>query len=222
MNDKTAVDRTDHGLADVSVLYVEDEAITRERLAALLRRRVREVHLAADGREGLEAFQEMRPDIVVSDIRMPRMDGLAMIAQMKRLEPTMRAIVTSAFSEVDLLLTAIELGVDGYIPKPVDSKRLLSLIMRCSETIRLRRAIEERDRAQQHLITELRQALAEIKTLQGILPICCSCKKIRDDQGYWTQVEAYLSQHSGLLFSHGICPDCAAKLYPEVFNSSAR
>ncbi len=67
------------------------------------------------------------------------------------------------------------------------------------------------------LIKELNQALAEVKTLQGIIPICCSCKKIRDDEGFWHQVESYVSAHSGARFSHGICDECFKKLYPEEY-----
>ena len=73
------------------------------------------------------------------------------------------------------------------------------------------RAAMERER----LIAELRQALAEVKTLSGLLPICASCKKIRDDQGYWTRVETYLQDHTGVMFTHGICPGCARELYPD-------
>jgi len=68
----------------------------------------------------------------------------------------------------------------------------------------------------QNANTMLRQALAEIKTLQGIIPICASCKKIRDEKGYWDQVESYVSKHTEALFSHGICPECAKKLYPGI------
>jgi len=68
------------------------------------------------------------------------------------------------------------------------------------------------------LILDLQEALATIKTLHGILPICASCKKIRDDKGYWTQIESYIREHSTAEFSHGICPDCAKKLYPEFYN----
>ena len=72
---------------------------------------------------------------------------------------------------------------------------------------------EERER----LVAELREALDKIKTLRGLIPICASCKKIRDDKGYWNQVESYVSEHSLAEFSHGICPDCAKKLYPEYY-----
>jgi PAS domain S-box-containing protein len=76
-----------------------------------------------------------------------------------------------------------------------------------------KRADEERER----LLGELQDALAKVKTLSGLLPICASCKRIRDDQGYWTQVEVYIRDHSEARFSHGLCPDCAAQLYPGFF-----
>ena len=67
------------------------------------------------------------------------------------------------------------------------------------------------------LIGELSQALVQINSLQGLLPICASCKKIRDDKGYWNQLEEYIQEHSEAEFSHGICPDCARKLYPDYY-----
>ncbi len=82
---------------------------------------------------------------------------------------------------------------------------------------RVRRDVTERKRAaaeRERLIDELRRALAEVKTLSGLLPICANCKKIRDDGGYWTQVESYLLQKADVSFTHGICPDCMKKLYP--------
>jgi len=66
------------------------------------------------------------------------------------------------------------------------------------------------------LIVELYKSLANVKTLTGLLPICAGCKKIRNDQGYWTQVEDYIAQHSDATFTHGLCPDCVSGLYPEV------
>lgn len=77
-----------------------------------------------------------------------------------------------------------------------------------------RRVEEEREK----LLVELQGALANIKTLSGLLPICASCKKIRDDGGYWSQIESYISAHSHAEFSHGICPECAKQLYPEHYH----
>ena len=80
------------------------------------------------------------------------------------------------------------------------------------EIARRMKAEQERDR----VITELQKALSEVKTLRGLLPICCNCKKIRDDNGYWNQIESYIQSRSEAEFSHGICPDCLKELYPGV------
>ena len=73
------------------------------------------------------------------------------------------------------------------------------------------------DLQREGLIGELRQALDQVNRLSGLLPICSSCKKIRDDGGYWTQIETYISEHSEAQFSHGLCLDCARKLYPSLY-----
>jgi len=75
-----------------------------------------------------------------------------------------------------------------------------------------RKALQERER----LISELREALAKVKTLSGMLPICAWCKKIRDDHGYWKQIEVYIEQHSEAEFTHGVCPECAKRIYPDL------
>ena len=79
-----------------------------------------------------------------------------------------------------------------------------------------RQAEEQREK----LILELQKAISEIKTLSGLLPICASCKMIRDDKGYWKQIESYIKEHSEAEFSHSICPDCAKRLYPEFHKGS--
>jgi len=76
---------------------------------------------------------------------------------------------------------------------------------------------ERAEREKERLITELKEALANIKQLKGLIPICASCKKIRDDEGFWNEVEAYIGQHSEAEFSHGICPECTKNLYPDIY-----
>ena len=88
----------------------------------------------------------------------------------------------------------------------------LELLNIQKEMNRRKAAEKERDR----LIEELRQSLREVKTLRGLLPICSVCKRVRDDQGYWTQIESYVRAHTEAEFSHGICPTCAATLYPDI------
>ena len=112
-------------LKTLSVLYVEDDRETREELAMILEPLVRELHLAADGQAGLELFKQKRPDLVVTDIQMPRLSGLAMGGEIRRLVPGQPIIVVSAYNDVDYLFRAIELGIDQYITKPVNVERLL-------------------------------------------------------------------------------------------------
>jgi len=80
--------------------------------------------------------------------------------------------------------------------------------------------IKQADEEKSKVIKELQKALERVKTLSGMLPICASCKKIRDDRGYWNKIEAYIEKHSEAEFSHGICPECARKLYPEYFSET--
>jgi hypothetical protein len=75
---------------------------------------------------------------------------------------------------------------------------------------------------QETLIRKYADALSKVKTLSGLLPICAKCKKIRDDQGYWNQIELYIARHSEAEFSHGICPSCAIELYPEIYGNFDR
>jgi len=86
--------------------------------------------------------------------------------------------------------------------------------------IALMRKLEEEEK--EKLIAELQEALSSVRLLSGLLPICASCKKIRDDKGYWNQIEAYIREHTSAEFSHSICPECARKLYPELFSETPR
>jgi PAS domain S-box-containing protein len=92
-----------------------------------------------------------------------------------------------------------------------ENERLTGVLCAFTDITERKQAEEERER----LIVELQEALAKIKTLRGFIPICASCKKVRDDEGYWHQVEVYIRDHSEAEFSHGLCPDCLKKLYPE-------
>jgi PAS domain S-box-containing protein len=91
--------------------------------------------------------------------------------------------------------------------------RVVRIYAAAQDTTERKQAHEERER----LVLELQDALKKVKTLKGLLPICASCRKIRDDQGYWTSVEAYILQHSDAEFTHGMCPECARTLYPDFY-----
>jgi YesN/AraC family two-component response regulator len=200
---------------DVAVLYVEDEEFTRAAVSAPLSRRVQTLLQAENGREGLELFRLHRPGIVITDIRMPVMDGLTMAREIKALDERAQIIVTTAHNDTNYFLDAIDIGIDRYVLKPIDHEKLFSGLEKCMATINGEREKQRHRAEREKLIAELQEALAAIKTLHGILPICSSCKKIRDDEGSWTQIEAYISEHTDAEFSHGICSECAEKLYPD-------
>ncbi len=202
---------------EVSVLYVEDDESTRAAVGAPLGRRVQTLLQADNGSAGLELFRLHRPGIVITDIRMPVMDGLTMAREIKALDDKTQIIVTSAHNDMNYFLDAIDIGIDRYVLKPIDHEKLFSGLEKCMATIDAAREKQQHRLEREKLIAELQEALATIKTLHGLLPICSSCKKIRDDKGSWTQIEAYISDHTDAEFSHGICSECAEKLYPDYF-----
>ena len=202
---------------EVAVLYVEDEELTRAAVSAPLGRRVKTLLQAKNGKEGLELFRLHRPGIVITDIRMPVMDGLTMAREIKALDENTQIIVTTAHNDTRYFLDAIDIGIDRYVLKPIDHEKLFSGLEKCMATINGEKERQRHQQERDNLIVELQEALGTIKTLHGILPICSSCKKIRDDKGAWTQMEAYITEHTDAEFSHGICSECAQKLYPEYF-----
>ncbi len=144
-------------LKSVTVLFVEDDEDVRELLSRFLTRRVGALHLAANGREGLEMFTAIRPDIVITDIRMPLMNGLEMAEAIKHLSPETPIIITTAFSERDYLMQAIKIGVDCFVTKPVNTEALVQAIERCANTAVQRR---EREQSNKSLFDALTKTIA--------------------------------------------------------------
>ncbi|EPR43603.1 response regulator receiver modulated diguanylate cyclase with PAS/PAC sensor [Desulfovibrio sp. X2] len=142
--------RTDLGhpdlLCGVSILHVEDDSIIQFHMHTILGKLVRELHCAADGLEGLELYHRLKPDVVVSDIRLPRMNGLDMIAAIRETDPEVPVIVTSAYSDADYLLKAIELGVDKYLIKPFDHRQVIRAVSRAAESMARQREVNEANR----------------------------------------------------------------------------
>jgi YesN/AraC family two-component response regulator len=206
-------------LLDLSVLYVEDDFVTQEEVGLFLRRQVRQVATAMNGQEGLEQFEKERPDLIVTDIRMPVMDGFQMVRSIRSMDQNIPIIITTAHSDIASMLDAIDIGIDQYVIKPIRTGKLAAAIDKCAENIECRRARRRLQAEREKLIADLQKALAEIKTLQGILPICMFCKKIRDDKGAWQQIEVYIRDHSEAEFSHGICTECMKKHYGEILKS---
>ncbi|MBF0559618.1 MAG: response regulator [Nitrospirae bacterium] len=203
---------------EVSVLYVEDDPSARRSVSEILGRVVQTVYVAENGSEGLEVFRKYNPDIIVTDIRMPVMNGLDMAAKIRAESSDKQIIVTTAYSDTDYFLAAIEVAVDQYVLKPIGHDRLIAAVQKCADVVLRERELQKYHEEREKLVLELQEALAKVKTLSGFFPICASCKKIRDDKGYWEQIETYVSEHSQALFTHSICPECAKTLYPEYYD----
>lgn len=201
----------------LSVLLAEDDDTAREQISYFLNKTVRTLYAARNGSEGLELFKQHRPDLIISDIRMPVMDGLRMVQEIRLLDKDAKIIMISAYSDAVYLMKAIDIGIDGYVMKPIDTAKLKASISKCTEIIAYRRAAQAHQEEQNNLIDKLNAAFAKVKLLSGFLPICASCKKIRDDKGYWQQIESYIHDHSEAEFSHGICPDCAKQIYGDYY-----
>lgn len=135
-------------LEQLRVLYVEDEESVRESMNQFLRRRVGALFVAENGEKGLELFYAFKPDIIISDIKMPRMSGLDMLETVRTTSSTIPVIITSAFNDEQSLLRAIELGVDKFLKKPIDTDRLLEAIQKAAMVVMQQREIEEKN----HLI----------------------------------------------------------------------
>ena len=147
------------------------------------------------------ALLSMRPfDVVLTDLGLPDSQGLATFEQLKKQMPQLPIIIFTIEGDMDTAMVAIQGGAQDYLPKSDLSE---ALIVRS-----IRYAIERK-----RLMQQLQESLEQVKTLRGMLPICASCKKVRDDGGYWDQIESYITRHTKVLFTHGLCPDCINKYF---------
>lgn len=186
------------------VLVAEDDAKTRVALAFLLQRHGYEVTEVNDGQAALDILLGPNPPhIALLDWEMPRLDGLHVCMGIRTI-PARRytyIVMLTAHDEDSDVLAAFAAGVDDFLSKPVNSAQLLARL-RCGE-----RVLELENRALER-IAELEKTMEEVRALKRLLPICMYCKKVRDDTDYWHDIDAYIHEHTGTDFSHGICPGC--------------
>jgi sigma-B regulation protein RsbU (phosphoserine phosphatase) len=195
------------------ILVAEDDLVSRHALEGRLRKWGYEVAGFADGTSAWEALQaEDAPRLVILDWLMPGLDGIEICGKM-RAEPHVRPayiILLTARTGRENVIQGLDAGADDYVTKPFDFDELRARVQVGVRVVELQNALSER-------VRELEEALSRVKQLQGLLPICSYCKKIRDDRNYWQQVEGYISEHSEAQFSHGICPECFEKyVKPEL------
>jgi len=196
----------------VKVLIAEDEIVSRRLLESALPRWGYDVITATDGEEAWALLQEPdAPTIMVLDWLMPRLDGVEICRRIRahpRLSSVYIILLTSR-AAVEDVVQGLEAGANDYITKPFDAAELRARMQVGVRVVNLQTTLAER-------VREVEEALSRVKQLQGLLPICSYCKKIRDDQNYWHQVESYVGKHTDARFSHGICPECTDKFRIEL------
>lgn len=158
-------------------------------------------------------------DLILMDVLMPEIDGVAACRRIKQQEHLrdIPVIMVTAKNDLANLKEAFLAGAMDYINKPVNGVELLA---RVASALTLKFEMDcrkEREAELRRSNDELQRALKEVKVLRGLIPICASCKKIRNDGGFWQQLEEYLGEHSEAEFSHGLCQPCIKKLYPGVY-----
>jgi len=185
--------------AVVRILAVEDDKVALAIIRQALNRLGHEVIEAADGKEAWKILQREPVRVIVSDWEMPEADGLELCRRIRKRvksEYVYFILLTARDASEANQQSAMEAGVDDFLSKPLDVNEL-----------RMRLRVAER----------ILRYTTQVRQLEELLPICSYCKKIRDDQNYWQQMEGYINERTGSEFSHSVCPDCYQRvLVPEL------
>jgi sigma-B regulation protein RsbU (phosphoserine phosphatase) len=197
----------------MKILIAEDDAVSNLILRTVLTQFGHEVISVVDGNAAWEKLQEDEaPSLAILDWMMPGMDGAEICSRIRKRStqhPTYVILLTAKAGK-ESIVEGLAAGADDYLTKPFDREELRVRIQVGERIIKLQHSLTAR-------IQELEDALTQIKQLQGILPICSYCNRIRDDKDYWQQVDRYFSEHSEISFSHSICPTCfETKVEPQL------
>jgi CheY-like chemotaxis protein len=186
----------------------EDDLVSQRLLRTVLTKWDYTPVVVNNGAEAWEILQrDDTPHLAILDWMMPVMDGVDVCRAVRALErdcPTYLILLTAKGRKEDIV-AGLRAGADDFLVKPFDREELHARLHVGVRVVKLQAELSAR-------VRELEEAISKIKTLQGLLPICCYCKKIRDDHNYWQQVEEYVALHSEAQFSHGVCPDCYEKV----------
>jgi CheY-like chemotaxis protein len=189
------------------ILIADDDDVSRFMLEVMLTKRGHEVICAANGEEALRILTGPNaPKLAILDWLMPGLDGVQVcrkVREVSALKSTYLILLTVRGSK-EHLVEGLGAGANDYLTKPCNWEELDARVTVGRQVLALQEELSAR-------VHELEAALARVKQLQGLLPICAYCKSIRDDQNYWHQVEAYLGVHADVTLSHGICPTCWVK-----------
>jgi DNA-binding response OmpR family regulator len=192
----------------MKILIAEDEKISRRILETTLIKDGHDVVAVEDGVKALDSVKKEVPDILITDWMMPDLDGVELCSRVRALDlPSYIYIIfLTALTQKEKIIEGLDAGADDYITKPFERTELLARVRAGERVIQLERSLRQKN-------NELSEALACVKELKGLLPICMFCKKIRNDENYWQKLEEYLAEHTGADFSHSICPECLQKHY---------
>lgn len=208
------------------ILLVDDMPASLEVLMTILSKRGYRIYPATNGEEALASIRGFLPDLILLDISLPDIDGYELCQRLKADKNegirNIPILFISVRDETEDKVNAFKVGGVDYITKPFQVEEVLARVDAHMTIRNLQKQLQEKNSELQNRNSqlekkksELQEALDSIKTLKGLIPICANCKKIRDDDGFWQQVEAYISDHSEAKFSHSLCPPCAKELYPE-------
>jgi phosphoserine phosphatase RsbU/P len=204
----------------MKVLVAEDESITRELLGVHLGKWGYDPILCDDGNEAWRLLQgDDPPRLVLLDWMMPGMDGPAVCRNIRDFvkAPYIYTILLTHKNSKEDIVAGLNSGADDYVIKPFDPHELRLRISVGSRIIELESKLTAATARLETANAQLVDALDRVKKLSGLLPICCSCKKIRTDRGDWQEIEQYIRERSEADFTHGLCTECSKKLYPEFY-----
>ena len=192
----------------MTVLLADDNTTNRDLLRVIFSRQGYDLMEAANGVEALDILEKTPVPIVgLIDWEMPQMEGIEVCRRVRAHKPPaprFLILVTVRDTKRDVV-TGLSAGANDYVTKPFDKTELLARVKIGAQMVELEQTLTQR-------VEELADALAKVKQLGGLLPICSYCKKIRDDRNYWQQVEDYVGRHSEATFSHSICPECYVRI----------
>ena len=186
------------------MLVADDDRVASAILAKTLARWNLAVTVVEDGAAALRALEaSVEPTLAILDWMMPELEGAEVCRRVRREKPlaNMYLMLLTSLEDRNHVIEGLEAGADDYLVKPFDPGELHARIHVGLRVLKLQDTLAER-------VTDLQEALANVKQLHGLLPICSYCKRIRGDNRYWQQVEAYIAAHSDAHFTHGICPEC--------------